>query len=242
MRRQDSSPSPAVRPTKPRPYAQPERQSAHRGAQLLRAHSRATAGTPNRNERSTGTSTASTGLHTIDRSRARTVATHPSFLNQNGLTYGVIRRQDTDKRGLKMDCKTAMGSNRTAITLRSVLGQSSAEPDSLTEAHLRRVVSAPGLAPRRGISNSCHGSLWRDQSISKYIGRLELRKHRIRNARRCRYRKRFTSFSSQEIGQAGRRLGGPLSREGCGASGRLGTRSTRISCDASDVEMESGNQ
>src|SRR5271165_3559822 len=66
--------------------------------------------------------------------RAR-VTTVPSFLNQNGLTYRVIRRQDIDKRGLTISCKTAMVSNRTAITLQSVSGQASAEPDRPTEAH-----------------------------------------------------------------------------------------------------------
>ena len=60
MRRQHNSRHPTLRPTKPRPCAQPARQSANLSAQLLRARSRATAGTPNRNERSTGTGTAST--------------------------------------------------------------------------------------------------------------------------------------------------------------------------------------
>jgi hypothetical protein len=48
------------------------------------------------------------------------VTTVPSFLDQNGLMYGVIRRQDIDKRGLTIGCKTAMVSNRTAITLQCV--------------------------------------------------------------------------------------------------------------------------
>ncbi len=63
------------------------------------------------------------------------VTTVPSFLKQNGLMYGVIRRQGIDKRGLTIGCKTAMVSNRTAITLHCVLGQASAEPDRPTEAH-----------------------------------------------------------------------------------------------------------
>ena len=82
------------------------------------------------------------------------VTSVPSFLNQNGLMYGVIRQQDTDKTGLTIGCKTAMVSNHTAITLKCVLGQSSTEqsstePDSLTEAHFagssaRRVLRRAG--------------------------------------------------------------------------------------------------
>lgn len=166
MRSQDNSPSPTLRPTKPRPYGQPERQSAYRGAQLWRAHSRATAGAPNRNERSTGARTASTWRCTLQVAIARArVTTAPSFLKQNGGTYGVIRRQDTDNRALKIRWKTAMGSNRTAITLQSVLGQSSPEPDSLTEAQRAGSSARRVLRPEGAYQTVCQGSLGRDRSI-----------------------------------------------------------------------------
>ena len=64
MRHQHNSGHLTLRPNKPRPCAQPTCQSARPCAQLLRARSRATAGTPNRNEHSTRTGSASTLLHT----------------------------------------------------------------------------------------------------------------------------------------------------------------------------------
>jgi hypothetical protein len=73
--------------------------------------------------------------HDAPKAVRASVTTVPSFLNQNGLMYGVIRRQGIDKRGLTIGCKTAMVSNRTAITLQSVSGQASAEPDRPTKAH-----------------------------------------------------------------------------------------------------------
>ena len=96
--------------------------------------------------------------------RAR-VTTAPSFLKQNGGTYGVIRRQDTDNRALKIRWKTAMGSNRTAITLQSVLGQSSPEPDSLTEAQRAESSARRVLRPEGAYQTVCQGSLGRDRSI-----------------------------------------------------------------------------
>jgi hypothetical protein len=69
MRRQDSSPSRAVRSTKPRPYAQLERQSAQRGAQLLGGCSRATVGTSNRIKCTSATPTASPPQHTAHHER-----------------------------------------------------------------------------------------------------------------------------------------------------------------------------
>src|SRR5664280_1447072 len=59
--------------------------------------------------------------HDASKAVRASVTTVPSFLNQNGLMYGVIRRQDIDKRGLTIGCKTAMVSNRTAITSEYVL-------------------------------------------------------------------------------------------------------------------------
>src|SRR5271165_4128847 len=73
--------------------------------------------------------------HDASKAVRASVTTFPSFLKQNGLMYGVIRRQDIDKRGLTIGCKTAMVSNRTAITLQCVLRQASAEPDRPIEAH-----------------------------------------------------------------------------------------------------------
>src|SRR5664279_3569881 len=58
--------------------------------------------------------------HDASKAVRASVTTVPSFLKQNVLMYGVIRRQDVDKRGLTIGCKTAMVSNRTAITLQRV--------------------------------------------------------------------------------------------------------------------------
>ena len=112
------------------------RASSQQIAQFTRAKFRPTAATPNRNEqfslyKNCGTSAA----HDASNAVRASVTTVPSFLKQNGLMYGVIRRQDIDKRGLTTGCKTAMVSNRTAITLQCVSGQASAEPDRPTEAH-----------------------------------------------------------------------------------------------------------
>src|SRR5271157_6138169 len=74
-------------------------------------------------------------VHDASKAVRASVTTVPSFFKENGLMYGVIRRQDIDKRGLTIGCKTAMVSNRTAITLQCVSGQASAEPDRPTEAH-----------------------------------------------------------------------------------------------------------
>lgn len=165
MRSQDNSPSSTLRPTKPRPHGQPERQSAHQGAQLWRAHSRATAGAPNRNERSTAQELRQHGCILQVAIPPARVTTAPSFLKQNRGTCGVIRRQDTDNRVLKIRWKTAMGSNRTAITLQSVLGQSSPEPDSLTEAQRAESSARRVLRPEGAYQTVCQGSLGRDRSI-----------------------------------------------------------------------------
>ena len=44
--------------------------------------------------------------------------TAPSFLNQNGLMYGVIRRQDYEKKRLTPSCKTALV-RKGSLTCRS---------------------------------------------------------------------------------------------------------------------------
>src|SRR5271157_348315 len=59
--------------------------------------------------------------HHASKSVRASVTPVPSFLNQNGLMYGVIRRQDIDKTGLTMGCKTALVSNSTATTSQYVL-------------------------------------------------------------------------------------------------------------------------
>jgi len=87
--------------------------------------------TPERAYKNCGTMAA----HDASKAVRASVITVPSFRNQNGLMYGVIRRQDIDKRGLTIGCKTALVSNNTAITLQRVSGQASAEPDRPTEAH-----------------------------------------------------------------------------------------------------------
>jgi hypothetical protein len=68
VRSQDNSPSFAVRPTDPQAYAQPARQSAHRGAQLPTVTQLPQCLTGTRSW--TGTSTASTWLHTPRRNSA----------------------------------------------------------------------------------------------------------------------------------------------------------------------------
>ena len=112
------------------------RVSPHQIVQLARAMFRPTAATPNRNEhlRKYKNCVIMTA-HDASKAVRASVTTVPSFLKQNGLMYGVIRRQDIDKRGLTIGCKTAMVSNLTAITLQCVSGQASAEPDRPTEAH-----------------------------------------------------------------------------------------------------------
>ena len=97
-----------------------------------RAQFRAIAGTPNRDVR---TELCHHGCTRSIAGSARECHTIPSVLNQNGLMYGVIRRQDIGKKGPTTGCKTAMVSNRTAITLRCVLGQAPANRDRPNEAH-----------------------------------------------------------------------------------------------------------
>ena len=104
------------------------RVSPHQLVQLARAQFRPTAATPNENEQLTKyKNCAIIAAHNAFQVVRVRVTTVPSFLNQNSLMYGVIRRQDTDKTGLTIGCKTAMVSNRTAITLQCVSGQASAE-------------------------------------------------------------------------------------------------------------------
>src|ERR1035438_2555194 len=80
------------------------RASSHQIAQFAHAKFRPTAATPNRSEqlglyKNCGTMAA----HDASKAVRASVTTIPSFLNQNGLMYGVIRRQDIDKRGLRSE-------------------------------------------------------------------------------------------------------------------------------------------
>jgi hypothetical protein len=68
-------------------------------------------------------------------------------LNQNGLMYGVIRRQDIDKTGLTIGCKTAMVSNRTAITLQRVSDRLRPSQIALPKHISQRRHSAGSCAP-----------------------------------------------------------------------------------------------
>jgi hypothetical protein len=100
-----------------------------------RAQFRTTAATSHQNEQLNSIKDClAVAVHDVSQVVRASVTTVPSFLNQNRLMYGVVRRQDIDKRGLTIGGETAMVSNRTAITLQCVLGQPSAEPDRSTEA------------------------------------------------------------------------------------------------------------
>jgi hypothetical protein len=101
-----------------------------------RAKSRTTAATSHQNEQHNSIKDCiAVAVHDASQVVCASVTTVPSFLNQNRLMSGVIRRQDIDKRGLTIGAEIAMVSNRTAITLQCALGQPSAEPDRPTEAH-----------------------------------------------------------------------------------------------------------
>src|ERR1039457_3667864 len=85
--------------------------------------------------------------HDASKAVRASVTTVPSFLNQNGLMYGVIRRQDIDKRGLTIGCKTAMVSNRTAITLQRVSDRLRPSQIALPKHISQRRHSAGSCAP-----------------------------------------------------------------------------------------------
>ena len=87
--------------------------------------------------------------HNVPQLRAASVTTSLSFLNQTSRTYGVIRRQDTDKSGFTMGYNTAMPHNRTTITLQSVTETGSVRPDG--SAVSRAKESAEPMVLRLGV-------------------------------------------------------------------------------------------
>ena len=118
--------------------------------------------------------------HDASKAVRASVTTVPSFLKQNGLMYGVIRRQGFDKRGLTTGDNTAMVSNRTAITSQSVLEPLSPRPDCAPAADFAGSSCAWSCAAERHIKQSVRKS-WRGQSRLAVHGQRNSQPEKIRD-------------------------------------------------------------